>query len=57
MQEVQVHSLGQEDPPGGGNGTHSRILVWEIPWTKEPGGLLHGVARESNGDLSITTQR
>ena len=19
--------------------THSRILVWRIPWTKEPGGL------------------
>ena len=22
-----------------GNGTHSSILVWEIPWTEEPGGL------------------
>ena len=20
--------------------THSSILVWEIPWTEEPGGLL-----------------
>ena len=19
--------------------THSRILVWEIPWTEEPGGV------------------
>ena len=25
--------------PGEGNGSHSRILVWEIPWTEEPGGL------------------
>ena len=25
--------------PGGGNGTHSSILAWEIPWTEEPGGL------------------
>ena len=27
--------------------THSSILAWEIPWTKEPGGLhtVHGVAR------------
>ena len=25
--------------PGGGNGTHSNILAWRIPWTKEPGGL------------------
>ena len=22
-----------------GNGTHSSILTWEIPWTEEPGGL------------------
>ena len=22
-----------------GMATHSSILVWEIPWTKEPGGL------------------
>ena len=25
--------------PGEGNGSHSSILVWEIPWTEEPGGL------------------
>ena len=25
--------------PGGGHGTHSRILAWRIPWTEEPGGL------------------
>ena len=24
--------------PGEGNGTHSSILVWEIPWTEEPSG-------------------
>ena len=24
---------------GGGHVTHSNILVWRIPWTKEPGGL------------------
>ena len=22
-----------------GNGNHSSILAWEIPWTQEPGGL------------------
>ena len=22
--------------------THSNILVWEIPWTEEPGGLQSG---------------
>ena len=25
--------------------THSNILVWEIPWIKEPGRLVQGVAR------------
>ena len=25
--------------PGEGNATHSSILVWNIPWTKEPGRL------------------
>ena len=24
---------------GGGNGDHSTILAWEIPWREEPGGL------------------
>ena len=26
--------------PGEGNGTHSSILGWRIPWTEEPGRLL-----------------
>ena len=25
--------------PGGGNGTHSSVLAWRIPWTEEPDGL------------------
>ena len=25
--------------PGEGDGTHSSILAWRIPWTEEPGGL------------------
>ena len=24
---------------------HSSILAWRIPWTEEPGGLVHGVAK------------
>ena len=24
---------------GGGNGNHSSILAWEIPWIEEPGSL------------------
>ena len=38
-QETQVQSLGQEDPLEEGMATHSSILAWRIPWTKEPGGL------------------
>ena len=36
MWETQVQSLGQEDPLEEGMATHSRILVWRIPWTEEP---------------------
>ena len=37
--ETQVQSLGWEDPLEKGMATHSRVLVWRIPWTEEPGGL------------------
>ena len=55
MQEMQVRSLGQEDPLEKEMATHSSILAWIIPWTDEPDGLqsVHGVerseARLSNG--------
>ena len=39
MQEIQVRSLGQEDPLEKVLATHSSILAWTIPWTEEPGGL------------------
>jgi len=39
MQEMQVWSLGQEDPLDKGMATHSSILSWRIPWSKETGGL------------------
>ena len=39
MQETQVRSLGQEDPLEKGMATPASILAWEIPWTKESGGL------------------
>ena len=37
---LPVQSKGQEDPLEKEIATHSRIFAWEIPWTKEPGGLL-----------------
>ena len=45
MQEIQVQSLGQEDPLKDEVATHSSILVWEIPWTEELWALVHGVAK------------
>ena len=38
-QEMQVQSLGWEDPLEKEMATHSSILAWEIPWTERPGGL------------------
>ena len=38
-EEMQVPSLGQEDPLEEGMATNSSILAWRIPWTEEPGGL------------------
>ena len=39
-----IYALGR--CPEGGDGTHSSILIWKIPWTEEPGGLtVHGVTK------------
>ena len=38
-QETWVQSLGWDDPLKKEMATHSSILVWELPWTEEPGGL------------------
>ena len=51
-QEMQVWTLGQEDPLEKEMTTHSSILAWEIPWREEAGGLqfmestFHGVAKD-----------
>jgi len=38
-QEMNVQSLGWEDPLEKEMATHFSILDWEIPWTEEPDGL------------------
>ena len=38
-EEMQVQSLGHEDPLEEEMATHSSILAWKIPWTEEPGRL------------------
>ena len=37
--QMQLRSLGQEDPLEEGMAIHSIILAWKIPWTEEPGML------------------
>ena len=50
MKEIQVQSLGWEDPLEEEMATHSSTLALEIPWTEEPGGL------QSTGLQSWTQQ-
>ena len=38
-QETQVQPQDWEDPLEKEMATYPSILAWEIPWTKEPGGL------------------
>ena len=45
MRETQVQSLGQENPLEKETAIYSGILAWRIPWTEEPGGLVHGVTK------------
>ena len=37
--EIQVQSLGREDPLEKGMANDTSILAWRIPWAEEPGGL------------------
>ena len=52
--EMQVRSLGLKDPMEKGMATHSSILAWRIPWTKEPGGpqsIVLQIVRHNWSDL------
>ena len=51
MQEMQVRSLGREDPLEKGMATHSSILAWRIPRTEEPGRPL-----ERQAEFHASTQ-
>ena len=48
IQEIQVQSLGSEDPLEMETVIHSSILAWEIPWTEEP-GVLQSIASQRVG--------
>ena len=42
MKETRVRSLGWKDPLEEEMATHSSILGWENPWTKEPSDFYFG---------------
>ena len=54
LQGMQVQSLGQEDPLEREMATHSSILAWRNPWTKEPGGLQSMGSQESDTTEQLT---
>ena len=39
MQDIQIQSLGREDPLEKGMATHASVFAWKIPWTEESGEL------------------
>ena len=57
MQETQIWPLGQDDsqvrtiPLEEEMAAHSSILVWEISWTEEPGGL-QSIVSQSRSDMT-----
>ena len=53
-QEMWVWSLGQNDTLEERMATHTSILAWKIPWTKEPGGLQSMGYKES--DMTEATE-
>ena len=55
MQEMQVQSLGREDPLEEKMATHSSIVAWEIPWTEEPGEL-QSTGSQKHGHNLVTKQ-
>ena len=54
MGEMQVWSLGWEDPLEKEVAIHSSILAWETPWTEEPGGLQSMGSQKSHTWLKLT---
>ena len=55
MQETWVRSLGWEDPLEKEMVTHSGMLSWKIPWTKEPGRLQSMESQRVGHDQATNT--
>ena len=53
---MQVQSLVWEDPLEKEKAPHSSILTWWIPWTEEPGGTVHSVAKSQTWLKRLSTR-
>ena len=56
MWETWVQFLGWDDLLEKGIATHSSIMAWRIPWTKEPGGLQFMELQKSDMTDATNTQ-
>ena len=54
MWETQVPSLYGEGPLEKEMATHFDILVWRIPWMREPGGLYSDSRKELDKTEQLT---
>ena len=54
-EEMQVWSLGQQDPLEKEMATHSSSLAWKIPWTEKPGGLWTTVSHSQTWLKQLST--
>ena len=50
MQEMQVGSLGWEDPPEKEMAIRFSILAWKIPWTEQSGEPQYMVSQRVRHD-------
>ena len=55
MWEIQLQSLGQEEPLQEGMATHSSIPAWRIPWTEESGRPQSRVAQSQTQLKRLST--
>ena len=56
LKEVQVGSLGQEDPLEKKMANYSSNLAWRISWTEEHGGLQSVELQRAGHDRSDSIQ-
>lgn len=57
MQETRVRSLGWVGPLEKEMAIFSAILVWEVPWTEEPGGSQSMKSQRAEHNLATKQQQ